>query len=138
MPYGLRIEDDSAFIRQATGMNFDNSDNGIEYGLKGEHLFSSFRVGASAVLNDGDQQTRMFHLYVGSKWSNFKLTAEYFDPDSDVNEDEQTRYSFIAQYTPISYLQLRAGIRIKKIFHKNYNKTLMTSSFKVISIFNRS
>jgi len=184
LPYGLRIEDDSAFIRQATGMNFDNSDNGVEYGInhnntsanfyvsngtsqssnnddsllygmRVEHLFASFRLGASAVLNDGEQQVQMLNLYGGSTWRdltflaevdylileeansvnqqdikqlvtlaevnyqwrqgwNFKLTAEYFDPDQDVDENEQTRYSFITEYTPISNVQLRLGLRAKQ------------------------
>lgn len=184
LPYGLRIEDDSAFIRQATGMNFDNSDNGVEYGLnhnntsanfyvangtsqasnnddsllygmRVEHLFSSFRLGVSAVLNDGDQQVQMLNLYGGTQWRditflaevdyltiekansftqqdikqlvslaevnyqwrqgwNFKFTAEYFDPDQDVDEDEQTRYSFITEYTPLSNVQLRLGLRLKQ------------------------
>jgi hypothetical protein len=184
LPYGLRIEDDSAFIRQATGMNFDNSDNGVEYGLshnntsanfyvangtsqasnnddsllygmRVEHLFTNFRLGMSAVLNDGDQQVQMLNLYGGTQWRdltflaeidyltleggnsftgqdikqlvtlaevnyqwrqgwNFKLTAEYFDPDEDVDEDEQTRYSFITEYTPLSNVQLRLGLRLKQ------------------------
>ena len=184
LPYGLRIEDDSAFIRQVTGMNFDNSDNGVEYGvsykntsanfyvangtsqasnnddsllygLRVEHLFSSFRLGMSAVLNDGDQQVQMLNLYGGAQWRdltflaeidyltleksnsftqqdikqlvtlaevnyqwrqgwNFKLTAEFFDPDQDVDEDEQTRYSFITEYTPLSNVQLRLGFRLKQ------------------------
>ena len=184
LPYGLRIEDDSAFIRQATGMNFDNSDNGVEYGInhndvsanfyvangtsqasnnddsllygmRVEHLFTNFRLGLSAVLNDGEQQVQMLNLYGGTQWRdltflaeidylileegnsftqqdikqlvtlaevnyqwqqgwNFKLTAEYFDPDQDVNEDEQTRYSFITEYTPLSNVQLRLGLRLKQ------------------------
>ena len=183
LPYGLRIEDDAAFIRQATGMNFDNSDNGIEYGLnyanttvnlyvangtsqssndddsllygaRLEHLFDDFRIGVSGAINDNAQQTTMFNVYAGTQWSdftflteidyisfkpdnnvssqdvkqlvslfevnyqwkacwNFKVTAEYFDPDQDVDEDHQTRYSFVTEYTPISHIQLRAWLRIK-------------------------
>jgi len=203
LPYGLRIEDDSAFIRQATGMNFDNSDNGVEYGLnhngtsvnfyvangtsqatnnddsflygiRAEHLFSNFRVGASAVLNDGDNQVQMFNLYGGTQWRdftllaevdylilaeannfnqqdikqlatlaeinyqwqqgwNFKLTAEYFDPDQDVDEDQQTRYSFIGEYTIMSNIQLRFGIRLKQDIPQkpaqNYDVVFVQSHF---------
>ncbi len=180
LPFGLRLEDDTALVRQATGFNFDSSDNGVElgldfatttinlfvsngtgavsnnddrflYGIKAEKLFQGFRVGSTAVRNDGlnDQQS-IFNLYGGlgvgdftflveadyiinslsgnieqKEWValfevnyqllkglNLKVTSEYFDPDMDIRENQETRYSIVAEYTPISNLQLRAGTRI--------------------------
>ena len=207
LPYGLRIEDDSAFIRQATGMNFDNSDNGVEYGLdyqqgtinfylangtsqasnnddsflygvRIEHLFSAFRLGASAILNDGEQEVQMVNFYGGAQWAdftflaevdylrqegltsassqnlsqnieqqvvfaeinyqwrkgwNFKLTAEYFDPNQNIDEDHQTRHSFVTEYTPISNVQLRLGFRhnedIPQKPQQNYDVVFLQSHF---------
>ena len=178
-PFGLRLEDDSALVRQATGFNFDSSDNGVElgleyatatvnlfvmngtgavsnnddrflYGVRVEKLFNRFRLGSSVVYNDGDADTQeIFNLYGGLAWNDFtflweadyikfsgveedteqwvglfevnyqamkglnlKLTSEYFDPDINVSEDQETRYSFVAEYAPVSNLQLRAGVRI--------------------------
>ena len=44
--------------------------------------------------------------------NNLKLTAEFFEPDNDVDEDEQTRYSLLWEYFPLQFVQLRAGARI--------------------------
>lgn len=203
LPYGLRIEDDSAFIRQATGMNFDNSDNGVVYGVnvgntsfnlyvangtsqlsndddrflygvRVEHFFSNFRLGTSIVLNDGDKQTQMFNLYAGTQWRdftflaevdylileaansinqddisqvatlaeinyqwrkgwNFKMTAEYLDSDDKVSENEQTRFSLVGEYTPISNIQLRFGWRVKQDIPQkpvqNYDLIFLQSHF---------
>lgn len=83
LPYGLRLEDDSAFIRQATGISMANSDDGIEIGwqsgpgavqlaitngnnggaetdkgkqwsLHATHVHPAWRVGASVNFNDGN------------------------------------------------------------------------------------
>lgn len=43
---------------------------------------------------------------------NLKLTAEYLDPDQDIAQNRQTRSSAVYEYTPIQYLQLRAGLRL--------------------------
>ena len=45
------------------------------------------------------------------KGHNLKLTAEWYDPDRDVAEDEQTRWSAVYEYTPVQFVQLRAGAR---------------------------
>lgn len=59
MPYGLRLEDDSAFVRQATQFNFDNSDNGVELSLKffDNQLLINTAIsnGSSGTSNEGDQ-----------------------------------------------------------------------------------
>jgi len=39
------------------------------------------------------------------------LTAESYDPDRAVPEDQQARYSIVYEFTPIPFLQLRAGYR---------------------------
>lgn len=185
VPVGLRLEDDSAFVRQATGYNFDSSDNGVELGLdygqtsinlfvtngtgsvsnndekylfggRIEHLFNGYRVGSTLLYNDGENSTvTLFNVYGGLQWKKFtflaevdwmstenmttgemdsettdlaaglfeinyewmkglnlKLTSEFLDPDADIDNDHETRYSFLVEYTPVSNVQLRGGIRV--------------------------
>jgi hypothetical protein len=42
---------------------------------------------------------------------NLKLTSEYLDPDRRVAHDNKVRYSLVYEYTPIAFVQLRAGWR---------------------------
>ncbi|GAB3019641.1 hypothetical protein [Bowmanella dokdonensis] len=64
---------------------------------------------------DGTHNERWAGLFeVNYQWRpglNLKLTSEYLDPDRDIEENQQTRYSVVVEYTPLSNLQLRMGWR---------------------------
>ena len=178
LPYGLRLQDDSAFIREQTGISFATPDRGVEFGFDGTHWVAQFavsngtaggpeldkgkqwslrseyvssrwRAGASLNVNDFDAGTRrMQNLYAGlrtgpvswlteldyiadgsfattrkqsaalleANWNfrkgqNLKITAEHFDPNPDLGRDQQTRLSVVWEYTPLPFVQLRAGLR---------------------------
>lgn len=179
LPYGWRLEDDGAFIRQVTGITFDTPDEGVEVGwLHGrwtaqlgitngtaggpetddgkqasarvEYLSGRWRAGVSGNYNNSGAGDRMLvglfgglrtgpvvwlgeadyiedestptgrrKLWVGlleANWlfrrgHNLKFTAEYFEPDTDVDEDEQNRFSLLWEYAPTEFLQLRTGLR---------------------------
>jgi hypothetical protein len=57
-----------------------------------------------ASLAEADWKIRQGH--------NLKLTFEWLDPDDDVDEDEQTRASVLYEWSPIQFVQLRAGVRM--------------------------
>lgn len=180
LPYGWRLEDDTAFIRQVPGINFATPDKGLEVGLetthwtaqlavsngtaggseqdsgkqwsvRAEHVRAAWRIGASFNFNDAEAgERRMQNVFAGlrtgpvswlaeadyvvddgfvggrreqwvglieANWGifaghNLKLTAEYFDPDDAIDEDEQNRLSAVWEWTPMQFLQLRVGLRV--------------------------
>lgn len=179
LPYGLRLQDDDAFVRRVSGINFNTPDTGWEVGLdKGNwsgqlavtrgtaggpevdsgkqyslrisHVRPDWRVGGSLNFNDakfGDRQ--MQNVFAGLRtgriswlaeldyiiddgaptgrrrlWAglleanvlmkrghNLKATFEYFDPDTDVSEDQQLRLSLVWEYFPFQFFQTRLGYR---------------------------
>lgn len=185
LPYGLRLEDDTAFTRTVPGINMTTPDSGVEVGfenaswsvqlaasngtagapevdrgkqwsLRAENVRSRWRIGASVNLNRSDAGDRLLQgvfaglrtgpvawlaeadyvtdeglpaatpgrsgkrkQWVGlieANWAvrqghNLKLTAEGFDPDADVDEDERSRFSLFWEYTPLQFVQIRVGAR---------------------------
>ena len=179
IPFGLRIEDDSAFIRQVSGTTFNSSDDGVEGGLElgpwsaylavtngagggaetnsGKQVSGlvsfvrpEWRVGLSASTNsnnaaDRNMQSAFAGLRTGpvswlasgiyvtdegastgklkqwttlfegnieaAKGHNVKLTYEYYDPNDDLANNEQERYSAVWEYTPFQFTQFRLGVR---------------------------
>ncbi len=175
LPFGWRLQDQTAFVREDTGINMANPDKGVEFGY--EHsawsaqfdltngasnvgtgsgyqvtsqvvyskpiwrvgiagsstqsnagdrrtggLFAGLKTGPIAWLAEGDiihddslQRTIAAGLLEGDwrvlKGHNLKLTAEYSDPDRAVRNNQQTRYSVVYEFTPLPFLQLRAGYR---------------------------
>ncbi len=186
LPFGLRLEDQSALVQSLSGINMLNPDNGVEVGwekghwdaqltvsngtasgatksngkqesLQLQYVESRWRVGAAANFNDsdGDGSRDAFAVFGGLKtgpiaWlaqaevvndhslppgpgngsrklatllegnyspargHNIKVTYEYLDPDREVSNDQQTRWSFVYELTPIQFLQLRFGVRLNE------------------------
>ena len=179
LPYGLRLQDDDAFIRQVSGINYNTPDTGWEiglekglwsaqlavsrgtaggpevdsgkqYSLRNSHVRPKWRVGGSVNFNDttfGDRQMQNVFAglrtgpvawlaevdyiidesastgrrkmwaslveanYLLKKGHNLKLTLEYFDPDSEVSENQRNRVSVVWEYFPIQFVQTRLGFR---------------------------
>jgi hypothetical protein len=183
LPFGWRLEDDGAFVRQLSGVNMETPDQGVEIGVESEHwsaqlavnngsgtepeddegkqvvasaayVRSAWRLGASALFNDrdagdrkgaalftgarlgpvgllaevdyieddslappGSERSELLAALVEGNWRlrqghNLKLTYERFEPDRDIDDDEQTRSSLVYEYSPIQFLQLRVGVRV--------------------------
>jgi len=179
LPYGLRLEDQTAFIRTVPGINMDTPDKGVEFGWEkgprdAQFAVSNGTAGASEVDHGKQYSAQLFHVQsvwrlgvaanyndaaAGAKSSygifgglrtgpiawlaeadaiddksipndagkattglleanwmvkqghNLKVTAEYYDPNRNVSNDQRTRWSLVYEYTPIQFLQLRGGIR---------------------------
>jgi hypothetical protein len=179
LPFGYRLEDDFAFVRQLSGINMQAPDEGVELGIergsmsaqfalsngagggeeddhgkqvtaRAEYVQSRWRAGASALFNDSDAGSRkgvgafgavnvgpvtllgevdfieddsigdgteLIATLAEADWliaqgHNFKATYEWFEPSRDIDEDEQTRSSLLYEWTPVQFLQVRAGVRV--------------------------
>lgn len=53
------------------------------------------------------------------KGHNLKLSLEYLDPNTDVEEDDRSRTSLVWEYTPLPLIQVRTGIRSSKGIPQN-------------------
>jgi len=179
LPYGLRLQDDSAFVRQATGINFANTDRGVQggyesgawstiasitngsgtgrdgsgnqVGLISSYMQPTWRAGVSVNFNNDDAGDRtMFGFFGGLKtgpvawlaeidsisddvsqgvtadalaglleanWTirpghNLKFSYDYLDPNNDISEDHQVRYSLTWEHSPLQFFQTRVGYRL--------------------------
>jgi hypothetical protein len=178
LPFGWRLQDNTALVRELSGISMTAPDRGFELGLelpewsaqidytrgeanialgKGHELTGqvvyvkpSWRIGASAAYTQsvfGNRQVeglfaglktgpvawlgeldlvrdagypgggrRLAALFGEADWAlrkghNLKVTAEMFDPDRSVANDQQARWSVLYEYTPIPFVQLRGGFR---------------------------
>lgn len=177
LPFGWRLQDQTSFVREVTGISMTTPDQGVEFGydrdawsarvaftngaanaqssgnqitgqmvyvqtrwragLAASHtrsdagnrnvvgVFAGLRTGpvvwlgeADLVSDDGfpEGRRRLASLLGEADWNlakghNLKFTAECYDPDRRIGEDQQTRWSLLYEFTPIQYLQIRAGYR---------------------------
>jgi hypothetical protein len=179
LPFGFRLEDQSAFIQTATGINMTTPDQGAEFGWERGHWDAQVAVSngtAGAGTNDNGKQYSGQLIWVDSRWriggagnfnkktagnksagalfaglrtgpiewlaqgeliedksfanggrrtaaalveadwsiapgNNLKVTSEFLDPDRNIANNAQTRWSVVYELTPIQFVQIRGGVR---------------------------
>jgi hypothetical protein len=82
LPYGLRIQDDSSFVRERSGINFNTPDDGIELGLelpKWSAQVAATNGTAGQGSAPGKDQRSLSAVYVQPRW---RVGASY-----NLNED---------------------------------------------------
>jgi hypothetical protein len=104
LPFGWRLQDDSAFVRQRSGINFDTPDDGIELGLElpkwsAQAAFTNGTAGAGS--EPGKDQVSLSAAFLQPRW---RVGASY-----NVNDDplgDRTMQAVFAGFNtgPIAWL----------------------------------
>lgn len=104
LPFGLRLEDDTAFVRQVTGINFDTADHGVELGIELPRWSAQLAVTngtAGGGENDPGKQTSLHGVYVARR---FRVGASYNYNNADLGDREMLGGYVGFRTGPISWL----------------------------------
>jgi len=83
LPFGWRLEDNSAFIRQVTGVNMERGDDGIEFGYATNRIDAQLAItngnGGGGEVDDG----KLVSGRLAGIWNNFQvgLSGQHNDTD---------------------------------------------------------
>ena len=104
LPFGLRLHDDSAFVRERSGINFDTPDDGIELGLELPTWSAQFAVSNGTAGTGSESGRRQYSLSATHVRPRWRVGASL-----NVNEDNLGDRSMVAVFAgyrtgPITWL----------------------------------
>jgi hypothetical protein len=119
----LRTEYVAAAWRMGVSALSNHTDAGDRIGAG---LFGAYRMGPVVLLGEvdwfdddsiGTAGRQLMASLLEADWRlaqghNLKLAFEWFEPNQDIDEDEQTRSTLLYEWSPIQFLQMRAGLRV--------------------------
>jgi hypothetical protein len=128
-----RVEFVQSRWRAGASLLYNDTDLGARTGVGG---FGAFNLGPVTLLGEvdyidddsiGASGTKLMATLAEADWKlmqghNLKLTYEWLEPNDDVDEDEQTRASLLYEWSPIQFVQLRAGVRLYDGIPQNDNQ----------------
>ena len=89
LPFGLRLQDDNAFVRQTSGINFDTPDNGVELGLELPKWSAQMAVTKGRPAAGPSDRVSLSAAYMQPRW---RLGASYnFNNDPLGDREMQSR-----------------------------------------------
>lgn len=125
LPFGLRLQDQSAFIETATGINMTTPDQGVEFGWERGHFDAQLAVSngtaGGAVTSDGKQYS-LNVVYVRSIW---RLGAAANDNDQSAGAKTALGVYAGLRTGPISWLA-QAEVTDDKSIANEQGKKLAT------------
>lgn len=104
LPFGLRIEDDTAFIRRVSGINFTTPDKGVEFGYEKGPWSAQLAVSngtAGGPELDSGKQISLLAVYVLPKW---RLGGSINFNNSDAGDRELYALFAGARTGPVTWL----------------------------------
>ncbi|MBI3848379.1 MAG: hypothetical protein HY292_27415 [Planctomycetes bacterium] len=82
-PYGIRIYDDTSFIRETTGFNYNTPDNGVEFGFERGVFSAALAIQNGTAGGPEDNQSKLVSLVMTHTFSDFRLgDAVAYNPSS--------------------------------------------------------
>jgi hypothetical protein len=104
LPFGWRLQDDTAFVREVTGINFTTPDNGVELGLElpkwsAQIAVTNGTAGAPDV--DTGKQASVSASYVKSRW---RLGASLNTNSADLGDRDMYGVFAGVRTGPVSWL----------------------------------
>lgn len=124
---GKQVAARTEYVQSAWRLGVSALSNHTDAGDRiGAGLFGAYRIGPVTLLGEvdwfdddsiGAGGRQVMASIAEADWRvaqghNLKLSFEWLEPNRDVEEDEQTRSSVVYEWSPIQFVQLRAGVRI--------------------------
>lgn len=104
LPYGLRFQDDTAFVREATGTNFNNPDRGVQVGYEAGPWSTQLSVtngtGGGAEVDSGKQASWVAQ-FVQEAW---RIGASFNVNDADAADRQMQNLFFGLRTGPVVWL----------------------------------
>ena len=132
---GKQVTTRAEFVKQRWRAGASLLYNDTDLGSRtGAGLFGAFNLGPVTLLGEVDYfddesigDGKLMATLAEADWKirqghNLKLTYEWLEPDDDVDEDEQTRASLLYEWSPIQFVQIRAGVRMYDGIPQNDNQ----------------